>query len=711
MSGHEAFARLSPALQYQIVNGLGFASLRPIQERAIEAILPGDNCVILAPTAGGKTESAFFPLLSLMEQEDWRAVSVLYVTPLRALLNNQEPRLERYAALIGRRSFKWHGDVGDSARRQFISEPADILLTTPESLEVMLMSPTIPARRLFAQLRAVVIDEVHAFVSDDRGGHLASLLERIGRYCGRDIQRIALSATVGNPDEILRWVAGSSMRPGKVVAIPAQTSSAELSLDFVGSRENAARVVAALHPGRKRLVFVDSRRGVEEVGKTLHNLGVRTYVTHSSLAAKERERAEQAFAEERDCVIVATSALELGIDIGDLDHVIQVDCPSTVASFLQRMGRSGRRPGTRANCTFLATQEDALVQSAALLNLHRSGYVEPLTPSRHAAHLFAHQVLALGVQEFGVTRGDINGWLGAATPFSSLRNDERADIIDHMLRDAILMADGGRLSLGTRGEKLYGRQNFLELYAVFSTPETFIVLHGAQEIGSIETRFLEQQTGEEITFTLGGHTWKVSSVDWRRGAVYVQPSESGLHARWHGRPLLLHARLCQAIRDVLIGSGEEPCWSRRARERIRAVREEYTFLQDGLSALVPYGKERGLRMWTFAGGKANYLLARTLEAMLGETVTASNHYVSFQGQAAGSEVAIRQAFAELRKDDRPDAADAIRFAEGKSNLRLSKFQPCLPKNQAAIYLAEQLTDPEGARHAVLAVQESLSSPS
>lgn len=698
MTASEAFSSLSPALQYQIVNGLGFSSLRPIQELAIGAILPGNNCVILAPTAGGKTESAFFPLLSLMDREDWRPVSVLYVTPLRALLNNQEPRLERYAALLGRRSFKWHGDVGDSARRQFIAEPTDILLTTPESLEVMLMSPGIPARRLFSQLQAVVIDEVHAFVGDDRGGHLAALLERIGRYCGRDVQRIALSATVGNPDEMLRWIAGSSKRPGQVVAVPPKPSNAELALDFVGSRENAARVAAALHPGRKRLVFVDSRRGVEEVGRTLHDLGIRTYVTHSSLSAKERERAERAFGEERDCVIVATSALELGIDIGDLDHVIQVDCPSTVAGFLQRMGRSGRRPDTRPNCTFLATEEDALIQSAALLRLHRAGYVEPLQPSRHAAHLFAHQVMALAIQESGIPRGDIGGWLGAATPFEDLAPQERNEIIEHMLRDGILITDGGRLSLGPRGEKLYGTQNFLELYAVFSTPETFVVLHGAQEVGSVEMRFLEQQAGEEITFTLGGHSWKVSSIDWRRGAVHVQPSDYARHARWRGRPILLHSALCRAMREVLLSSDEDSIWSRRARERIRSLRKEYAFVQEGPASLI--ATDRGVRLWTFAGGKANYLLARTLEAILSESVTASNQYISFQGQAAESEVAIRKALAELIGAGRPDAADAIRFAEGKSGLRLSKFQPCLPPRQEAIYLAEQLTDAAGARQAL-----------
>ncbi len=375
------------------------------------------------------------------------------------------------------------------------------------------------------------------------------------------------------------------------------------------------------------------------------------------------------------------------------------------------MGRSGRRPETRPNCTFLATEEDALIQSAALLRLHGAGFVEPFQPSRHAAHLFAHQVLALGVQESGVPRGDINGWLGAATPFQELTHEERSEIVEHMLRDGILITGGGRLSLGPRGEKLYGKQNFLELCAVFSTPETFVVLHGAQEVGSVESRFLEQQAGEEITFTLGGHTWRVSSIDWCRGAVHVQPSEYARHARWRGRPILLHRVLCQSMREVLLGSDEDPLWSRRTRDRIRTLREEYAFLQEGPAALIP--TDRGLRLWSFAGGKANCLLARTLEAMLGESVIASNQYLSFQSQAAESEVAIRQALSELLKAGRPDALDAIRFAKGKAGLRLSKFQPCLPLRQETRYLAEQLTDATGARQAVIAaatrIEEALES--
>lgn len=693
-----AFERLSSALQYQIVNGLGFPSLRPIQERAIEAILPGHNCVVLAPTAGGKTESAFFPLLSRMDTEDWRPVSVLYVTPLRALLNNQEPRLSRYAMLMGRRAVKWHGDVTPAQRRAFIDEPADILLTTPESLEVMLMSSSVPARRLFAGLQAVVIDEIHAFVADDRGGHLSALIERLSRLCQRDVQRIGLSATVGNPEEILAWLAGSSQRAGQVVAVPAVANPPELAVDYVGSRENAARIAAALHPGRKRLVFVDSRRGVEAVGGAMRSTGVEVYLTHSSLAKSERERAEAAFAERSDCAIVTTSVLELGIDIGDLDHVLQVDCPATVASFLQRMGRSGRRPGTRPNCTFLATDDESLLQTAALLSLYRSGFVEPLRPSRRAAHLLAHQILALSIQECGVPRGDILGWVGAATPFASLSRADCDELIEHMLAQDILHEDGGRLSLGTRGERLYGKKNFLELYAVFSTPETFTVLFGHEEIGSIEARFLEQCEREELTFVLAGQAWRATSVDWTRGLVHVRPCEHGRLTRWRGRPVFWHGRLCQALRSVLQSGEEFELGSRRARERLQKLREEYAFLGEDPCPLVTTAT--GFRLWTFAGGRANLLLARVLESLLGPKLTAGNLYIGFHDESGQSEAAIRAALAELRAAQRPSEADELRFSGDGSSARLSKFQPCLPPRLSARYLADALFDAEAARRLV-----------
>jgi ATP-dependent Lhr-like helicase len=689
------FDRLSPALQYQVVNELGFASLRPVQELGIDAVLAGDNCVILAPTAGGKTEAAFFPIISSIETQDWHPVSVIYVAPIRALLNNQEPRVGRYAQLVGRRAFKWHGDTTPSQRRTFIHDPSDILLTTPESLEVMMMSPNVPARRLFRTLRAVIVDEIHAFVGDDRGGHLAALLERLSRFCGNDVQRIGLSATVGNPEEILSWLQGSSKRPGRVVAPGGAAVPPKLDLDFVGSEANAAKVIASLHAGKKRLVFVDSRRGVESIGRALREEGIDTYVTHSSLSIGERRQAETAFAEGRDCVVVATSALELGIDIGDLDHVLQVGCPSTVASFLQRMGRSGRREGATPNCTFLAVDDESLVQAAALLRLHATGYVEPIRPHRRAVHLLAHQILALSIQEEGIPESDWWAWVSSAAPFSGIEPADRQELTERMLSEDILMRDGGRLSLGTRGERLYGFRNFAELYAVFSTPDVLTVLWGTQEIGWVEAGFIQGEEIGKLSFTLGAKAWKVTAVDWESAIVRVEPAPESAHARWSGTPRMLHEPLCRAIRDVLTGTEVDAWWSRRTREQIEHVRSEYAFLPaEGLHVET---EPAGLRLWTFAGGRANGLLARCLEADLGEKITANNLSIGLKETAGRSEVGLRQALDALRAAGRPTREDALRFAGGCARSRLSKFQACLTDRLESIYLADLVTDADGAR--------------
>ena len=255
-----SFDRLHPALQHHIVNSLGWKSLRPVQSQSIDAILRGANLIILAPTAGGKTEAAFFPIMSQILEHDWEGLTVLYVSPIKALLNNQQERLERYFELVGRRAAVWHGDVAVSAKKHLVSDPPDCLLTTPESLEGMLTSGSVPHDFLFKHLQCVVVDEVHSFAGDDRGWHLLSVLERITRIAKTDLQRIGLSATVGNPIELLGWLSASSNRPRQVIEPESSAkATAQVQVDYVGDLQNAAAVISKLHKGEKRLVFCDSR--------------------------------------------------------------------------------------------------------------------------------------------------------------------------------------------------------------------------------------------------------------------------------------------------------------------------------------------------------------------------------------------------------------------------------------------------------------------
>ena len=244
--------RFSYTLPSSTTSSIAWAggSLRPFQDAVIPRHPGGQNMlVVLAPTAGGKTEAAFLPVFSRMLSEDWQGLSVLYLCPIKALLNNLEFRLTRYCGLVGRRAALWHGDVGAGARKRIQREPPDCVLTTPESLEVMLVSPNVDSRNLLGNVRAVIVDEIHAFAGDDRGWHLLSVLERVTRLAGREIQRIGLSATVGNPEALADWLAGSCVGArGVALPPPSEGQTAEVTIDYVGSIANAAVVISRHRP-------------------------------------------------------------------------------------------------------------------------------------------------------------------------------------------------------------------------------------------------------------------------------------------------------------------------------------------------------------------------------------------------------------------------------------------------------------------------------
>jgi len=608
-----AFDQLHPALQHHIVNSLGWRELREVQSLSIEAFQTGANLVILAPTAGGKTESAFFPVISQMLEEAWSGISILYVSPIKALLNNQEQRLDKYLRLVGRRAALWHGDTSQGERRRIIAEQPDCLLTTPESLEVLLVSQKVDHHRFFSDVRVVVIDELHAFAGDDRGWHLLSVFERIGKIAGRDLQRIGLSATVGNPPEMLSWLSSGSDRPQQVVW-PRGTDSKipDVQLDYVGSLSNAARVISLLHQGEKRLVFCDSRSRVEQLSVMLRQYGVDTFVSHSSLGLDERRQAEEAFAQRQNCVIVATSSLELGLDVGDLDRVIQIDAPGTVSSFLQRMGRTGRRTNTNRNCLFLATSEEGLLRAAALIELWQRGYVEPVKAPPCPYHILAQQLMALILQERGIGKSQWFSWIARVPGFALMPSERVAELVEFMIAREILWSDNGILAFAPEGEKGFGRQNFMDILSVFTSPPLFTVMSGQKELGNVhESTFYKREEGPTI-LVLAGQSWKTKHLDWKRRIAHVEPTDEKGRSRWLGEGQLLSHAVCQSIRRILATADNHSAWSRRAVQQFTELRDEYPWVSPDSTSLVlmPNGQ---VRWWTFAGGVANTLLADALK--------------------------------------------------------------------------------------------------
>ncbi|WNV90385.1 DEAD/DEAH box helicase [Umezawaea sp. Da 62-37] len=681
---------LHPAVQHHVVNTLQWPDLRPLQAAAVEPVLAGVDCLLLAPTAGGKTEAATFPVLSRMAEEGWTGISVLYVCPLRALLNNLTPRLNSYAEWLGRRAEVWHGDVGQSARRRILREQPDILLTTPESLEAMLVSTNVDTRHTFRNLRVVVVDEVHAFAGDDRGWHLLAVLERLSRVAGRKLQRIGLSATVGNPDDLLTWLQGGDHdRPRQVVA-PAVTAATttDVTLDHVGTIDNAAKVITTLHRGEKRLVFVDSRRRAEELGAALRANDVTTFLSHSSLSAAERRRSEEAFSEARDCVIVATSTLELGIDVGDLDRVIQIDAPRTVASFLQRLGRTGRRVGSDRNCLFLCLQQDAVLHAAGLLARWADGWVEPITAPVSPRHIVAQQILALALQEKTV---GVRTWQDSWGDLPVFGSDAPA-IMKHLLVAGFLDRDGDLAFIGPEAERRFGRRYFSDLTAVFTAAPEFLVLSGREEIGQVGDDVLLADVEGPRVLLLAGRTWLVNHIDWKRRRCFVEPSDLPGRARWGGGEQGLSFAITRGMRDVLLGTDPAGVTlTRRAQTALGDLRKHHGSHVTDNGTVISRSSNGEIHWWTWAGSAAN----RTLHASL-TTVVDRRQRIGDQAVRLFSDMSVTDIKTELSKPTEG------RVPEVNDNAIAGlKFASALPEDLARETVAERLVDKSGMQEVLL----------
>ncbi|HQE16480.1 MAG TPA: DEAD/DEAH box helicase [Mycobacterium sp.] len=682
----EPFDQLHPGVQYHLANTLRWNGLRPTQAEAVGPILAGRDTLVLAPTAGGKTEAAVFPLLSRMASEDWQGVSVLYVCPLRALLNNLQPRIDGYARWLGRTAAVWHGDVGQGQRRRILAERPDILLTTPESLEAMLVSTKVDPRVVFSGLRAVVVDEIHAFAGDDRGWHLLAVLERLSRVAGRELQRIGLSATVGNPEFLVSWLQGSFAARETTVVSPAASAPAapDITVDFVGSVANAATVIASLHRGEKRLVFVESRRQAEELGAALRERGVETYLSHSSLSATERHRSEAAFAEARDTVIVATSTLELGIDVGDLDRVIQIGSTRTVASFLQRLGRTGRRPGTTRNCLFLCIDDDSVLLAAGMLQRWAEGWVEPIEPPPHPRHIAAQQLMALCLQEHRITATARADWWGSLPVF-----DASAEaILEHLVAEGFFEPDGPFLHIGPEAERRFGRRYFSDLTAVFTAPPEFLVLAGRAEVGTIGTDMLTAEVDGPRVLLLGGRSWQVTHVDWDRRRCFVEPADGGGQAKWSGFSGGLSYDIARGMRSVVLGDlPAGVVFTARASAVLAGLRDTYADNAAADRLVVRLPDDTAGRWWTWAGTAAN----RTLQASLPRLIDPRQRIdeKSLRLLPGISVAEFGEAVAAVEWRDPLVDANAVRGL---------KFSAALPLELAVSTLAARIGNQEDARN-------------
>lgn len=592
----------------------GWESLRQTQLDAARVILESDDHLLLSSsTASGKTEAAFFPILaSLCDNPPAGGISVLYIAPLKSLINDQFSRMEELLSESGIPVCRWHGDVGATKKSNLLRHPEGILQITPESLESMVLNRKNDIPRLFSGLRFIVLDEVHTMIGSDRGSQVLCLITRICRLIARDVRRIGLSATVGDIDRAAAWLGAGSPRRVAAPVPPAEKLHWRLGMEhFYIQNENEAQsgeegsaageendprhARARLDAGyeflydavrdKKAIVFSNSREETEYVTATLRQIAERRgepdvfLIHHGNLSAALREDAELRMKEDGvRAVTCATVTMELGIDIGRLERVAQIDAPTTVSGFLQRLGRSGRR-GTPPEMIMLFREETplpnaplpqlipfGLLRGIALVELYRRArFIEPPRSKRLPFSLAFHQTLSILASLGECTPRRLAEEVLGMPPFADMPPADYRELLVSMTENGYLeLTEERGLIVGTEGERLLSSFRF---YAVFEDSEDFTVRCDADEIGTITT---PPPVGDR--FALAGRVWEVSEVDLPRRLIYVKAVRGKMEISWPGDSGEIHTRVLEMMYDILTGDESYPYLMPNAAHRLETAR-------------------------------------------------------------------------------------------------------------------------------------------
>ena len=608
-----AFDRYAPFVQEYIYQN-HWENLRSIQVAAADAIFNTDENVLLtASTASGKTEAAFFPIITLFSEDMPSSVGCIYIGPLKALINDQFSRLNDLCAEADIPVWHWHGDVAQSHKAKLMRHPSGILQITPESLEALLLHKHAAIAKLFGDLRFVVIDEVHSLLRGDRGGQTLCLIERLSRIAGVNPRRIGLSATIGDPEGTGEFLSLGTGRKTIIPKIDANGSKWRLSMEHFYVKDAQAaedkQIPGALpvleektddapanadpgigyifeHTrGKKCLVFVNSREECEMVTTTLRHYCElnhepdRFLVHHGNLSASYRETAEGIMKDDSQYMTTVTTAtLELGIDIGRLERAFQIDAPWTVSSFLQRMGRTGRRelppemwfviredePEVRAMLP--TTIPWKLLQGIALVQLYlEERWVEPPRLDRLPFSLLYHQTMSTLASCGELSPRALADRVLRLHYFHRITQEDYRVLLRHLIAtDHIQQTEQGGLIVGLAGERVI---NSFKFYGVFQESEEYTVRSESQELGTVVS---PPPVGEKLA--IAGHVWQVLDVDHKRRLIYCQQVKGSVPAYFGQCPGDLHTKILERMRRVLQEDRQYPYLMKNAVARLEQAR-------------------------------------------------------------------------------------------------------------------------------------------
>ena len=610
------FTRYAPFIQDYIYQS-GWQALRSVQNAAAEAIFnTDDNVLLTASTASGKTEAAFFPILTLLDEDPPHSVGVLYIAPLKALINDQFGRLSELCEEAGIQVTRWHGDVSHAQKRRLLRKPSGILQITPESLESLMINKHMEIPSLFGDLRFIVIDEVHSLLRGDRGMQTFCLIERMCRLADCRPRRIGLSATIGNPEEAGRFLGAGSGRRTLIPRIEGGREVWRLSMEHFfnsGPQADEGRQLIDAAPvleeasdsapkaadpgigyifehtrGKKCLIFTNSREECEALCQSLRQYCEanhepdRFLIHHGNLSASYRESAEEEMKDDDSLLSVcATATLELGIDIGRLERAFQVDAPFTVSGFLQRMGRTGRR-GDPCEMWFVMREDHPepramlpqlipwyLIQGIALVQLYiEERFVEPPRTQRLPYSLLYHQTMSTLASCGEMTPAELATRVLTLSSFHLITQDDYRILLRHLIKIGhIDQTENGGLIVGLEGERIVNNYKF---YAVFQENVEYAVRAGAEELGTIVK---PPPIGDKIA--IAGRVWVVEEVDHRRREVCCTLVKGNIPAYFGDVAGDIHTRILERMYGVLKEQNSYPYLMRHAVCRLQEARESF----------------------------------------------------------------------------------------------------------------------------------------
>ncbi|MFD0619798.1 DEAD/DEAH box helicase [Paenibacillus sp. GCM10027629] len=727
MSDHP-FYRLAPFIQEYIYRKR-WDTLREAQVEACRVLFDTPNHLLIASgTASGKTEAAFFPALTELHNQPSQSVGILYIGPLKALINDQFERLKELLQEAHIPVWHWHGDVPQSEKTKLVRDPSGVLQITPESLEGLLMNKPNAIPALFHDLRYIIIDEVHAFMGADRGMQVLSEIARIERMAGCRPRRIGLSATLSDYATASEWLRAGSADGVEVVA-PQGGRKLRLSIEhfsFPSARDeeqaeqlaNASRAYFDYiydHTRlKKALVFTNSRSDAELATLELRRTAARRqepdvfHVHHGSISAMLREEAEAALRTGHGpAVAMATVTLELGIDLGELERVVQLESPSSCSSFVQRLGRSGRRGDMPSEMMFVIPEEEdeqaqlparmpwTLMRAIAIIELYvRHKWVEPLSLRKKPVGLLYHQTMSVLKSMGEAEPKDLARMILSLPPFQHISPEEYQQFLQYLLQtDHLQRTEVGGLIIGLTGEKTVNNYRF---YAVFQDDEEYVVYNGSEEIGSITT-----VPPPEYCFSLAGKLWKVIEIDRKHKAVYVKPSLGKVDTLWLGGRGDIHTEVMRKMKDVLADDTIYPYLAPRAVNRLQRARR--LARESGLleKTVIPAGGD-SMFILPWIGTKPFRTLERLVKHRLADRLSLRSivpmepYYMVISGRA-DAESLLAEIQAECTHD-----VDPMGLLKPDESPYLGKYDEFVLPELVRLAFAEDGLDVEGLRAALRA---------